>query len=129
MKTVLRSGRGLDGAYIGRPSSAPRFLPSRRSARIISVPYTGVATCVTPGFDLATGKRRSADMAEYLFLMRDDATMDESKSWEDYIRKLREAGVFEGGSAVGDGVCVRKKGAAPPVTEGLVGYIRVSAPS
>jgi hypothetical protein len=68
-------------------------------------------------------------MAEYLFLMRDDATTDETDSWDDYIRKLSEAGAFEGGSAVGTGVCMRKRGATPPLTEGLVGYMRVTAPS
>jgi hypothetical protein len=62
--------------------------------------------------------------------MHDDATIDEAISWEDYIRKLREAGgAFEGGSVVGDGVCVRKNGATPPATAHLVGYMRVTAPS
>ncbi len=68
-------------------------------------------------------------MAEYLFLMHDDATVTEANSWETYIRTLQEAGSFEGGSAVGDGICVRKSGATPPVTAHLVGYIRVNAPS
>jgi hypothetical protein len=68
-------------------------------------------------------------MAEYLFLMHNDATADETNSWENYIRTLKEAGVFEGGSAIGDGVCVRQRGATPPVTAHVVGYIRVNARS
>ena len=66
-------------------------------------------------------------MAEYLFLMHDDATTDEVSSWEDYIEKLQEEDAFEGGSVVGDGICVRKTGEIPPITAHLVGYIRVTA--
>jgi hypothetical protein len=68
-------------------------------------------------------------MAEYLFLMHDDATADETASWDDYIERLLEEEAFEGGSVVGDGVCVRKNGAAAPVTAHIVGYIRVDASS
>ena len=67
-------------------------------------------------------------MAEYIFLMHDDAE-DDDIGWEPYLRKLRQAGVFEGGSAIGDGVCVRKRGAAPAPTWHLTGYIRVQADS
>jgi hypothetical protein len=67
-------------------------------------------------------------MAEYLFLMHDDATADEAASWDDYIGTLKRTGAFDGGSEIGDGICVRKNGAAPPVTQHLVGYIRVTAP-
>jgi len=35
--------------------------------------------------------------------------------------------MFEGGSAIGGGVCERKHGAAPPITAHLTGYIRVKA--
>ncbi|HEY1545294.1 MAG TPA: hypothetical protein VGG01_23080 [Xanthobacteraceae bacterium] len=68
-------------------------------------------------------------MAEFLFLMHDDATTDEVGSWEDYIEKLQEEDAFEGGSVVGDGICVRQNGETPPITAHLVGYIRVSASS
>jgi len=64
-------------------------------------------------------------MAEYIFLMHDDA--DDEGSWELYLQTLRENGSFEGGSAIGNGVCVRKRGAAPSVTAHLTGYIRVKA--
>jgi hypothetical protein len=46
-------------------------------------------------------------MADYLFLMRDDATTDQS-GWEPYLSKLRQDGVLQGGSAIGDGACERK---------------------
>jgi hypothetical protein len=67
-------------------------------------------------------------MPEYVLLMHDDAR-DDSAAWEPYLTRLRQTGCFEGGSAIGDGVCVRKTGAAPPLTEHLTGYIRVRADS
>jgi len=67
-------------------------------------------------------------MAEYIFLMHDDAN-DDAVDWAPYIRRLQDEGVFEGGSAIGDGLCARKNGAAPPVTAHLAGYIRVNADS
>jgi len=67
-------------------------------------------------------------MAEYIFLMHDDAN-DDAADWAPYIRRLQDAGVFKGGSAIGDGLCARKNGAAPPVTVHLAGYIRVDADS
>lgn len=67
-------------------------------------------------------------MAEFILLMHDDATDDE-QGWEPYIRRLKRDGVFEGGSAIGDGVCARKSGRAPAVTGHLTGYIRVNAAS
>jgi hypothetical protein len=67
-------------------------------------------------------------MADYIFIMHDDATADET-AWEPYLRKLRQAGVFEGGSAIGDGVCARKDGRTVAVTACLAGFIRVRAGS
>jgi len=67
-------------------------------------------------------------MVDYIFLMHDDATAGD-EDWEPYLRKLRQAGVFQGGSAIGDGVCARKDRSPEPVTANLAGYIRVSANS
>ena len=67
-------------------------------------------------------------MADYIFLMHDDAGDDEA-AWEPYLRRLRASGCFAGGSAIGDGVCLRKRGAPAPVTAHLAGYIRVTAES
>lgn len=65
-------------------------------------------------------------MAEFIFLMHaGPQTRDED--WPIYFTKLRAAGVFDGGSAIGGGSCERKAGAAPPVTTHLSGYIRVKA--
>jgi hypothetical protein len=67
-------------------------------------------------------------MAEYIFLMHDDTIAGEN-DWEPYLRKLRQGGFFEGGSAIGDGVCARKSGAPAPMTSHLAGFIRVTADS
>jgi len=65
-------------------------------------------------------------MPAYLFLMHDDSVADE-QPWEPYLDELRQSGAFEGGSAIGEGVCVRKAGVAPGVTAHLAGFIRVNA--
>jgi hypothetical protein len=68
------------------------------------------------------------DMAEYIFLMHDDAIADDA-AWGPYLSRLKQAGCFEGGSEIGDGVCARKSGAPAPVTAHLAGFIRVNAGS
>jgi hypothetical protein len=65
-------------------------------------------------------------MADYIFFMHDDAPDGES-DWKPYLTMLKSNGCFEGGSAIGDGVCVRKSGEVVPLTSHLAGYIRVNA--
>ena len=67
-------------------------------------------------------------MPDYVLLMHDDS-VGEEPAWEPYLRKLRESGAFQGGSAIGAGVCARKTGAAPAITAHIVGFIRVTADS
>lgn len=62
-------------------------------------------------------------MADYLFLMHDDSVDD--GDWGPYLERLQRAGKFRGGSVIGPGVCVRKPGRPPKVTEHIVGFIRV----
>jgi hypothetical protein len=66
-------------------------------------------------------------MAEYILFMHADVVADDQSAWEPYLHTLKQSGVFEGGSEIGGGICVRKAGAAPPITEHLGGYIRVTA--
>lgn len=68
-------------------------------------------------------------MAEYIFLMHDDAILAEQDSWENYISSLRQAGGFDGGSEIGTGICVRKSGNPPSLSKHLRGYMRVTADS
>jgi hypothetical protein len=65
-------------------------------------------------------------MAEYLLLMHDDVEAGDEGAWQSHISALRQRGAFEGGSKIGDGMCVQKNGQAPPITAHLVGYIRVN---
>jgi len=67
------------------------------------------------------------DMAEYILFMHNDVVAGDRHAWESYLSTLRRGGVFEGGSGIGAGVCVRKAGAPPPITGHLAGYIRVKA--
>lgn len=71
-------------------------------------------------------------MNDYLFLMHNDA-QDDSRNrdgdWAAYFTKLRQAGAFQGGSAIGDGVCASKAATPPCITPHLSGYIHVQAES
>jgi hypothetical protein len=67
-------------------------------------------------------------MADYILFMHDDTFADDA-SWAPYLQTLRESGVFEGGSEIGHGVCVRKGRPARQITAHLVGYIRLTAES
>jgi hypothetical protein len=71
-------------------------------------------------------------MADYLFLMHNDAKVEDTnrnEDWAAYISKLRQVGAFQGGSAIGGGVCLTKSGSSPEVTPWLSGYIRVQTES
>ena len=45
-------------------------------------------------------------MPDYILVMHDDAVGDQS-DWQPYLDKLKQTGCFQGGSAIGEGVCVR----------------------
>lgn len=71
-------------------------------------------------------------MNDYLLLMHDDlppGTAPSDEAWAAYFAKLRNAGAFEGGSAIGGGLCLSKSGHPPAITRHLTGYIRVRAAS
>ena len=67
-------------------------------------------------------------MPDYIFLMNDESDADDS-AWGPYLRRLQQGGFFQGGSAIGGGVCLRKSGTPAPVTAHLAGFIRVNADS
>ena len=66
-------------------------------------------------------------MPDYLFLMHDDTTMSAPDAWESYLAKLQTSGNFQGGSALGTGICARKRGAVPAISRHLTGFIRICA--
>jgi hypothetical protein len=67
-------------------------------------------------------------MNDYILFMHDDARGGQERDWPGYFAKLRKAKAFEGGSSIGEGVCM-SKGAAPAITRHLAGYIRIQAES
>jgi hypothetical protein len=71
-------------------------------------------------------------MNDYILLMHNDAkkgTCGRGDEWAAYFSKLRQLGAFQGGSAIGDGVCLSKGETPPKITSHLSGYIRVQAES
>ncbi|MEZ5966332.1 MAG: hypothetical protein R3F56_21030 [Planctomycetota bacterium] len=96
-------------------------------------------------------------MADYILLMHDDGkpVAGGEADWGAYLARLRRLGAFEGGSSIGDGVCVSKAAMAERqessaiapalqrmepgstaerrervgITRHLTGYIRVRAAS
>lgn len=67
-------------------------------------------------------------MPDFILLMHDDACDAVSEAlWPGYFETLRKHGAFEGGSAIGGGVSIRKDGLAGAVSSHLSGFIRVSA--
>ena len=66
-------------------------------------------------------------MLDYIFFTHRDAGQTADEDWAGYIAGLQKAGVFQGGSAIGPGVCVRQEGSAPSTTDHLAGFIRVQA--
>jgi len=71
-------------------------------------------------------------MPDYLLLMHADVppgNNERDDDWDAYISGLQASGHFQGGSAIGEGICARKSGAAPAVTAHLSGFIRISANS
>ena len=67
-------------------------------------------------------------MPDYILLMHDDSDADD-RAWGPYLQRLQQGGFFQGGSAIGQGVCLRKSGEPAPITAHLAGFIRVSAGS
>ena len=65
-------------------------------------------------------------MPDFILLMHDDAAADDSV-WQPYIAKLKRRGCFIGGSAIGDGLSLRKTGKPGRLSHELAGFIRVTA--
>lgn len=68
-------------------------------------------------------------MNEFILFMHDDVPpgSDRRDGWDAYFAKLRAAGAFQGGSAIGSGICLSKRGAQEAITGHLSGYIRIKA--
>ena len=66
-------------------------------------------------------------MADFIFLHHDDAGDHAVEDWGPYLDRLRELGVFSGGSPIGPGATFRKTGEPRGLTSDIYGYIRVKA--
>lgn len=69
-------------------------------------------------------------MNDYILLMHNDSKdpeQNQSEDWAGYFARLHQAGAFQGGSAIGGGVCISKSDFLPNITRHLSGYIRVQA--
>src|SRR3954464_15162078 len=69
-------------------------------------------------------------MNDYIFFMHDDVPTDSPRrevDWNHYFPRLRDAGAFAGGSAIGDGICASKSPVPTAITRQISGYIRVRA--
>lgn len=49
------------------------------------------------------------------------------ENWPAYLDKLSALGALRGGSAIGQGICMRRSGNVPDVSRHLNGYIKIEA--
>lgn len=69
-------------------------------------------------------------MADFMFLMHRDAPdPEDDEAWGAYLGRLRSEGVFQGGSGLAGGVCLRKTAAPAAVSAHIGGYLKVEADS
>ncbi len=72
-------------------------------------------------------------MKEFILLKyngaSDPAAADEDRRWNEYVSGLRVSGQFDGGSAIGSGLKLRKDCADQPSCTVLTGFIRIRAES
>jgi hypothetical protein len=71
-------------------------------------------------------------MNDYILLMHNDVpdrSGNRAAEWSAYFAVLKQAGAFQGGSAIGDGICAAKSPAVRGITQHLAGYIRIQAES
>jgi hypothetical protein len=67
-------------------------------------------------------------MGDFILLMHGDEAGPQT-GWGPYFARLRDLGVFRGGSAIGEGGAFRREGPAGPAADHLTGFIRVEADS
>jgi hypothetical protein len=67
-------------------------------------------------------------MSDYILFMHNDGSNEStSLDWNSHLARLRSAGVFQGGSAIGAGECMRRSGPVPKISERIGGFIRIEA--
>ena len=64
-----------------------------------------------------------------MLFMHDDAPDEDHTRWGPYLAGLRQSGLFDGGSSIGDGASFSKRFDDRSVSGHLVGYLLVRAAS
>ena len=65
-------------------------------------------------------------MPDFILLMHTDTTST-TPDWPPYLAHPQTLGALQGGSAIGPGICIRKTGPTPPITEQISGFVRITA--
>ena len=72
-------------------------------------------------------------MTEFILLMHNDVPMADplkvEEAWGRYLATLQASGRYDGGSAIGGGIGVKKDGTAGAISNEIGGYLRVRAES
>lgn len=67
-------------------------------------------------------------MAEFILLMHGDYDRPaDGENWQPYLEMLGSVGALRGGSAIGRGLCMRRSGSVPSLSDHLVGYVKIEA--
>jgi hypothetical protein len=66
-------------------------------------------------------------MPDFILLMHNDTSGERGEDWPAYLAKLESSGHLRGGSAIGEGVCLRKDGKPAAIAAHLSGFVRVEA--
>lgn len=61
-------------------------------------------------------------MPEFMMIMKSRGEGGTAAGWEQYIEHLSQSGMFRGGSALGNGICVNRDSTAPKCA--VSGYMR-----
>ncbi|MGI9479319.1 MAG: hypothetical protein ACR2PI_21635 [Hyphomicrobiaceae bacterium] len=65
---------------------------------------------------------------DYILLMHNDATaVVDTAGWQPYLQHLQSVGRLRGGSAIGGGTSFRRNAPPAPISDKIVGFIRIDA--
>ncbi len=62
-----------------------------------------------------------------MLMHHDTVTAEDIEGWPAYLETLATRGALRGGSAIGEGITLRREGAPAPISSALTGFIRVDA--
>jgi hypothetical protein len=72
--------------------------------------------------------RNDRSVRRFILLMHQDTmTTEDADAWGTYLLRLRASGLFDGGSSIGQGTCLRREAEPSPANDQIVGYLLVRA--